>query len=95
MCDQKPPKRRDDAPERTPRPMSVDDLRRAADSCRDLGDPALMAKAWDQPAMPDAQSTSDSPRIFGQLQNLAVPDNFDDRLPDAEIVAWEGDSPAE
>lgn len=32
------------------------------------------------------------PRRFGQLPALAVPDNFDDPLPDAEIAAWEGNS---
>jgi hypothetical protein len=29
-------------------------------------------------------------RQFGQLPNISVPDDFDDPLPDAEIVAWEG-----
>lgn len=32
------------------------------------------------------------PRRFGQLPALAVPDNFDDPLPDAEVAAWEGNS---
>lgn len=32
------------------------------------------------------------PRRFGQLPALAVPDNFDEPLPDAEIAAWEGNS---
>jgi hypothetical protein len=31
----------------------VEDLRRVANSCRDLRDPALMAQAWDEPATPD------------------------------------------
>ena len=31
-------------------------------------------------------------RRFGQLPALAVPDSFDDSVPDAEIAAWEGDS---
>jgi prevent-host-death family protein len=30
------------------------------------------------------------PRRFGQLPALAVPDGFDDPLPDAEMAAWEG-----
>jgi Antitoxin VbhA len=29
-------------------------------------------------------------RQFGQLPTISVPDDFDDPLPDAEIVAWEG-----
>jgi prevent-host-death family protein len=29
------------------------------------------------------------PRAFGQLPNLAVPENFDDPLPAAELAAWE------
>jgi hypothetical protein len=28
-------------------------------------------------------------RQFGQLPKISVPDDFDDPLPDAEIVAWE------
>jgi prevent-host-death family protein len=32
------------------------------------------------------------PRRFGQLPALAVPDTFDDPLPDTESTAWEGDS---
>ena len=32
------------------------------------------------------------PRRFGQLPTLAVPANFDDPLPAAEIAAWEHDS---
>ncbi|ORW05386.1 type II toxin-antitoxin system Phd/YefM family antitoxin [Mycobacterium kyorinense] len=31
-------------------------------------------------------------RKFGQLPTLAVPEGFDDPLPDAEIAAWEGNS---
>jgi prevent-host-death family protein len=31
-------------------------------------------------------------RKFGQLPTLAVPDAFNDPLPDSEIAAWEGDS---
>lgn len=29
------------------------------------------------------------PRRFGHLPNLAVPDDFDDALPDDELAAWE------
>jgi prevent-host-death family protein len=29
------------------------------------------------------------PRRFGQLPNLIVPDNFDEPLPETELVAWE------
>jgi prevent-host-death family protein len=32
------------------------------------------------------------PRKFGQLPGLAVPDDFDEPLPDTEIAAWEGNS---
>ena len=42
----------------------------------------------------DHPATS-SPRRFRQLQNLSVPDNFDDRRPDAEITAWESHSPSQ
>jgi prevent-host-death family protein len=31
-------------------------------------------------------------RTFGQLPTLAVPDDFDEPLPDAEIEAWEARS---
>ena len=30
-----------------------------------------------------------TPRRFGQLPNLNVPANFDEPLPEAELVAWE------
>lgn len=30
-----------------------------------------------------------TPRRFGQLPNLIVPDNFDEPLPEAELDAWE------
>ncbi|MBI2700016.1 MULTISPECIES: type II toxin-antitoxin system Phd/YefM family antitoxin [Mycobacterium] len=33
------------------------------------------------------------PRRFGQLPMLAVPDDFNAPLPDAEIAMWEGDGP--
>ena len=53
-----------------------------------------MANAWDEPATVDAQSATYPPRRFGQLQNLSVPDTFDDPITDTEIAAWEGDSPS-
>lgn len=34
----------------------------------------------------------EAPRRFGQLPNLAVPDDFDDPLPDSELDAWNGNS---
>jgi hypothetical protein len=52
-----------------------------------------MANAGVTSVTPDVQPPSKSPRRFGQFPSLGVPDNFDDRLPDAEIAAWEGDSP--
>lgn len=30
-----------------------------------------------------------SPRRFGQLPHLRVADNFDDPLPESELLAWE------
>jgi hypothetical protein len=73
--------------------MTVEHLRRAADSSRDLGDPTLMAKAWEEAS--DVQSATNSPRKFGQLQNLSVPDTLDYPLTYAESAAWERDSPSE
>jgi prevent-host-death family protein len=32
------------------------------------------------------------PRTFGQLPTLKVADNFDNPLPESELVAWEGNS---
>lgn len=34
----------------------------------------------------------DTPRRFGQLPTLAVPDDFDEPLPDSELAAWEDNS---
>jgi prevent-host-death family protein len=31
----------------------------------------------------------ETPRRFGQLPNLAVPEHFDDPLPESELAAWE------
>ena len=94
MCDQTPPKSRDDTPVLEPQRMTVEHLRRTARSWRGLSDPELMAKAGDEPAASDLPPTTSAPRTFGQLQNLPVPDSFDDPLPDAEVAAWEGDSPS-
>jgi hypothetical protein len=55
----------------------------------------LMAKAWDEPAPADVQPAINSPRRFGRLENLSVPDTFNDALSDAEIAAWEGNSPSQ
>jgi hypothetical protein len=70
--------------------MTTDDLRRAADHCQDLDDPALMAQAWNEPAPRQERSATDSRRELGQLPNLYVPDDFDDPLSDTETAAWEG-----
>lgn len=35
--------------------------------------------------------TTPAPRTFGQLPNLSVPGDFDERLPDAELAGWEGE----
>lgn len=94
MCDQTSPEGRDVTSAAEPQQITVDHLRRAAQSCRDLGDPALMAKAWDELATPDLQSAADTPRVFGQLRSLSVPNNFDDPLSNTEITAWEGNSPS-
>jgi hypothetical protein len=94
MDDQTPPKSRRDTPAGMSRQLTVDDLRRAADSWRDLRDPVLMAKAWDEPVTSDVQPATNSPRRFGQLRSLSVPDTFDEPLPDAEIGTWEGNSPS-
>jgi hypothetical protein len=85
--------------------LTVDDLRRLAQACRDLDDPVVMAKAWDGPhdtregvraadSMHETAPTMKHPRSFGQLPNLAVPDTVDDPLPDTEIDAWEGNAVA-
>jgi hypothetical protein len=75
--------------------VKVEDLLRVADNCRDLLDPTVMAKAWDEPTTPDVQLAPTSPRRFGLLPNFAVSDTFDDPLPEAEIAVWEDDSPPE
>ncbi|MHA3021609.1 hypothetical protein ACXPWS_15275 [Mycobacterium sp. BMJ-28] len=81
-----------DTPADTPQHMTVEDLRRAAENCRDLRDAALMAKAWDEPTPPDVESAPKSSRRFGHLPSIAIADTFDDPLPRTEIAAWEGDS---
>ena len=50
MCDQQSPKSRDDTALIEPQQVTVDHLRRAADSWRGLSDPELMANAWDESA---------------------------------------------
>ena len=40
----------------------------------------------------DTNWATNSPRRFGQLLTLSVPNTFDDPLPDVEIAAGEGDS---
>lgn len=35
------------------------------------------------------------PRRFGQLPDLAVPDDFDEPLPPTEAAVWEGPDPAD
>lgn len=42
---------------------------------------------------PVDSSANQTPRIFGQLPMLAVPDEFNEPLPDAEIAAWVGHAP--
>lgn len=32
-----------------------------------------------------------TPRQFGQMPNLSIPEDFDEPLPDTELVRWEGD----
>ena len=89
MCNQPPTTNNEFSDLSTRQGMTTDDLRRAAERCRDLGDSALMAQAWDEPA-----SALKSPvvRTFGQLPNVRVPEAFDEPLPDAEIAVWEADS---
>jgi hypothetical protein len=72
--------------------VKVENLRRAADNCRDLLGPALMAKAWDEATTHDMRSAPTYPRRFGDLPNTAVPDTFGDPLPGTEINVWKEDS---
>jgi hypothetical protein len=44
--------------------------------CGDTGSPLPLSSA--------------PPRRFGQLPDLAVPDDFDDPLPETELTTWEG-----
>ena len=98
MCDRLPsknhrdlmadvPQRARDVPARRQR-LTVDDLRRLAEACRDLDDPAVMARAWDHPhdtgeGMRAAGWNHETapamkhPQRFGQLPNLAVPDTVE------------------
>lgn len=93
MCDQMPPKGSRDTAADMPRPITVEDLHRMASSYWRLRDPVLMASAWDKPPTPGVQPARMSPRSFGQLPSLSVPETFDDPLPDPESGAWEGDLP--
>jgi hypothetical protein len=52
-----------------------------------------MTKAWDERVASDVQLATNSPRRFGHLWSLSVPDTFDEPLTDAEIGTWEGNSP--
>ena len=45
------------------------------------------AKAWDEPLAPDMHAATNTPRQFGQLQNLSLSDTFDNPLPDVEVAA--------
>lgn len=59
MCDRLPSKNRRDLAAGVPQRardvsasrqrLTVDDLHRLAQACRDLDDPVVMAKAWDDP----------------------------------------------
>jgi len=72
--------------------VTAEHLRRSAVACRDLDDPTLTAKAWDEPVMRGLQAATNTRRRFGQLHNLSVTDTFNDPLPYTETAAWEGDS---
>ena len=95
MSDQKPQTGQHDKPVGEPQRLTVDHLRRAAESCRNLSDPVLMAKAWDEAPTPNVPPATNTPRGFGQVLSLSVPDNFDDPQPHAEIAAREVNSPSQ
>jgi hypothetical protein len=84
MCDQIRPQSHDDESVVQSQRITVDGLRRAARSGQNLSDASVT---------PAVHPSTRSPRRFGQLPSVAVPDNFDDPLPAAEIAAREGDSP--
>ena len=50
--------------------------------------PGCGRQARPMPTTRNDHPATSSPRRFRQLQNLSVPDNFDDPSPDAEIAAW-------
>jgi hypothetical protein len=50
-----PPKCDRDAPVEQPRQVTLEHLRRLADNCRDLDDPTLMTKAWDESTPPETR----------------------------------------
>lgn len=87
MCNQTPSTNNEFSDPSTRKRITTDDLRRAAERCRDLDDSALMAQAWDEPAL-----TRPGLRTFGQLPNIDVPEDFDGPLSGGEVAAWEGDS---
>jgi hypothetical protein len=89
MCNQPPATNHEFSDPSERQGMTTDDLRRAAEGCRDLDDSALMAQAWDEPA---PALESEVVRTFGQLPNIHVSGDFDEPLPDAEIAVWEADS---
>ena len=93
MCDQTPPSSCHFTPAAMPSPMSAENLRRMASHYWRLRDPVSMARAWDEPATSEVPPATKAPRSFGQLPSLAVPETFDDALPDQESGAWDGDVP--
>jgi hypothetical protein len=72
MSEHMPPTSGRDTPTDEPQRAKVEDLLRVADNCRDLLDPTVMAKAWDDPTTPDVQLAPTSPRRFGHLPIIAV-----------------------
>lgn len=95
MSDQTPPKRDEDTHVAESQRVTTEHLRRVAENCRDLDDPTLTAKAWDEPAPSDVPQATSPAWRFGRLQNCSRPESFDDALPEAEIAVQEGDSPSQ
>ncbi len=48
-------------PAEAPQHVAIQDLRRVAESCRDLGDPELMAQAWGCADLASQALTTESP----------------------------------
>ena len=74
-----------------------------SDEADDDLDAAYAAAVIDNPAYPydseeeqqvarAARNARHERRSFGQLPNLAVPDTFDEPLPDTEATLWEDES---